>query len=218
MIVVSRSVATVSRASLLLSLIGCAPRLRPLTGTEVKTELPPARMPAGSQLIVLDWELNDPDLVARGDAAARVTSPDSARLDFFLGGGMGSGATVLIGDSLRFPSDANDMGRRLVPPAPLLWAALGRLALPASADTSVRASGDTLRADIGQPVAWRVTFVRDTLWRVERAHGDRVVEWVQRFDASRVRYRQEVQRRQLDLTVTRTESVSAFDPAIWDLP
>jgi hypothetical protein len=193
----------------------CIPHLRPAPGREVRVALPATALPDGSHLAVLQWELQDPDFVARGDAAARLVSPDTARLDFFLGGGLGRGAVILIGDTLTFPSGADDMGRRLVPPPPLLWAALGRLAIPAEPDTTIRVQGDTLRADIGKPVSWRVTFVRDSLWRVERVSRDRVLEWVQRGVGATVRYRNEGGRRQLDLKVTRMESVSAFDPWIW---
>ena len=110
------------------------------------------------------------------------------------------------------------MSRKLVPPAPLLWAALGRLAITPMADTVVRVDADTLRADIRAPVAWRLTFVRDTLRKVERVDGGRVIEWVERFHDGRLRYRHEVSRRQLDLLITRSDEVSAFDPAIWELP
>jgi len=110
------------------------------------------------------------------------------------------------------------MSRRLVPPAPLLWGALGKVAVPPARDTVVRVDGDTLRADIAVPVAWRLTFVRDTLRRLERVDGGRILEWVERYPDARVRYRHETSRRQLDLTITRSDDASAFDPAIWDLP
>ena len=215
----------VSRHSFVLSALatllaaGCAPRLTPLPGTSVPAvALPRAELAPGSQRIVFRWELEDPDMVARGDGAARVTAPDSARLDFFLAGGLASGAAVLIGQELRVPSTAAAVSRRLVPPPPMLWATLGRLAVPVMRDTVVRVDGDTLRADIGAPIAWRVTFVRDTLRRIERVDGARVVEWVQRLPDGRLRYRHEVNRRQLDLTITRTDRISGFDSAIWDLP
>jgi hypothetical protein len=207
--------------SVLVALLaaGCAPRLTPLPGTSVPAvALPRAELAPGSQRIVFRWELEDPDMVARGDGAARVTAPDSVRLDFFLAGGLASGAAVLIGQELRVPSTAAAVSRRLVPPPPMLWATLGRLAVPVMRDTVVRVDGDTLRADIGAPIAWRVTFVRDTLRRIERVDGARVVEWVQRLPDGRLRYRHEVNRRQLDLTITRTDRISGFDSAIWDLP
>ncbi|HET9453682.1 MAG TPA: hypothetical protein VFO66_05280 [Gemmatimonadaceae bacterium] len=204
---------------LVLAAQGCAPRLSPLPGTAVPARaLPPAQLKAGHQRVVFRWELEDQDMAARGEGAARIASPDSARLDFFLGGGFGSGAAVLIGDQLRVPSGADDVSRRFVPPPPMLWGALGRLALPVTRDTVVRVDGDTLRADIGTPVAWRVTFVRDTLRRIERVEGGRVAEWVHRYTDGRLRYRHEVSRRQLDLFVTRTDPVSGFDSDVWVLP
>jgi hypothetical protein len=159
------------------------------------------------------------DMTARGEGAARVASPDSARLDFFLGGGVGGGAAVLLGDELTLSEQGSDLARRVVPPAPLLWATLGRLAVPGVRDTVARRQGDTLRADLGQPVVWRVTLVRDTLRRLERVQEGRVLEWVERAGdgGARVRYRHEGARRQLELLVIRTDAVSAFDRAIWTL-
>lgn len=191
----------------------CAPRLRPLPGAAAPAAFPRSQLPRGHQRAVFQWTLEDPDLSARGEGAARSAWPDSVRLDFFVAGGMGSGAAILIGSDLRLPPSAQGLARRLVPPAPLLWAALGRLVVPALPDTNARVDGDTLRADIGDPVAWRVTFVRDTLRRLERVDGGRVQEWVER--GSRVRYRNEVSRRQLDLIVTRVDPTGAFDPFIW---
>jgi hypothetical protein len=196
----------------------CAPRLRPLTGAPAPARLPSAELPRAQHLIVFRWELADTDLSSRGEGAARLASPDSARLDFFLSGGLASGAAVLIADELRLPSRGDDLARRLVPPPPLLWGALGRLAIPALPDTVARVDADTLRADIGSPAAWRLTYVRDTLRRVERVDNGRVVEWVERFADGHVRYRHQTSRRQLDLFVTRSTEASAFDPSIWVFP
>ena len=93
----------------------------------------------------------------RGDGAARIAAPDSARLDFFLAGGFG-GAAILIRDSLDAPG--GDMVRRFIPPPTLMWAALGRVALPNLPDTVDQDGRSRLRADIGNPVAWRLTFRR----------------------------------------------------------
>lgn len=202
----------------LLAIAACAPRLKPLGGAPAPAALPRTELPRGQHRFVFQWQLEDADLVSRGEGAARIASPDSGRLDFFLAGGFGSGAAVLIGDHLRLPSSSEDLARRLVPPPPLLWAALGRLAIPPVADTLARVSGDTLRADIGRPVAWRITFVHDSLRRVERIVDGRVVEWVDRGADARVRYRHSTGRRQLDLSITRSERVSGFDPSIWLLP
>jgi len=204
--------------TLAMCVTACAPRLPPLVGAPAPPTLPRATLPMGHTRIVFRWELQDPELAARGEGAARVAFPDSARLDFFLGGGVGSGAAVLVGDRLELGDQDTDVTRRLVPSPPLLWAALGRLAFPPLADTIARVAGDTLRADIGQPVVWRVTFVRDTLVRLERVDRGRVLEWVERSAAGRtVRYGNEGQRRRLDLLITRSENVSAFDSEIWTL-
>lgn len=198
--------------------LACAPRLRPLGGAPVPANLPRGELPPERRLVVFRWQLDDPELSAHGEGAARIAPPDSARLDFFLAGGLGSGAAVLVDGQLRLPSAAENLARRVVPPAPLLWGALGRLAVPALRDTVARVDGDTLRADIGTPVAWRVTFIHDTLRRVERVDGGRVVEWVERRPGSPVRYRHELSRRRLDLVVSRTDVVDAFDAQIWTLP
>lgn len=151
----------------------------------------------------------------RGDGAARIAAPDSARLDFFLGGGFGQGGAVLIGDSLRTPGGVADLARRLVPPPTLLWAVLGRVALPNLPDTVIRVDGTTLRADIGKPVAWRLTFHGDTLTRAERVDNGHVLEWVERSDAAHVSYRNEAARRSLQMAVTKTFEVPEFDASIW---
>jgi hypothetical protein len=201
-------------ASLAAVSAGCAPRLTPLTGAPVPAErLPHASLPAGHHKIVFTWELDDRDLSGRGDGVARVAAPDSARLDFYLAGGFGTGAAVLLGDSLRTPG--GDLARRLVPPPALLWAVLGRVALPNLPDTVIRVEGDTLRADVGRPAAWRLTFHRDSLIRAERVDGGRVAEWVERTDSSHVRYHNSSARRTLRLTITRMDEVPEFDASIW---
>jgi hypothetical protein len=192
----------------------CAPRLRPLPGTPAPITLPAAELPDGHRRIVFDWELRDPDFLVRGEGVARIAPPDSARLDFFVGGGLGGGSAVLIGQSVRAPG--GDFVRRLIPPAPLLWAALGRLALPPASDTAVRVDGPLIRADVGVPPAWRVTFRGDTLVRLDRVSGERVTEWVERPAPARVRYRHETARRDLTLVVQRVvEETSPFDATIW---
>jgi hypothetical protein len=172
-------------------------------------------LPGGTRQIVFKWELRDGEMNARGDGVARIASPDSVRMDFFLGGGFGGGAAVLIGDSLQVPGP--DAVRNLVPPRALLWAALGRLDVPAEADTVVRVDAGVLRADIGSPVRWRVTFHGDTLTRLERVDGGRLQEWVERSVDQTVQYRNEASRRTLSLAIQRSDAVPSFDPSIWRL-
>jgi hypothetical protein len=202
---------------MLLALASCAPpRVHALPGELAPVErLPDGTLEAGHRKIVFQWELHDGDITARGDGVARVASPDSVRLDFFLGGGFGGGAAVLIGDSLRVPGP--DMFRNLVPPRALLWASLGRFDVPAAHDTLVRVDGGVLRADIGAPVQWRATFRGDTLTRLERVDGGRLQEWVERNGAQRVQYHNEAARRSLSLIIQGSNAVPPFDPSIWIL-
>jgi len=194
------------------------PRTAPLPGIRAESlRLPALQFPAGGQRIVFEWELEDGELVSRGEGVARIAPPDSVRLDFFLGGGMGAGGAILIGDSLVLP-EGGEMARRLVPPPPLLWAAFGRLAIPASADTIATTEGAMIRADVGQPPAWRISVLDGRLSRVERIERDRIVEWVDRSGGERVRYRHEGARRTLTLRVTRTIPDGPYDAAIWSFP
>lgn len=197
--------------------IGCAPpRVAALPGAIVPAQQLPIGAPlTGHRKIVFQWELRDGEMTARGDGVARIASPDSIRLDFFLGGGYGGGAAVLIGDSLTVPGP--QMARRLVPPRALLWAALGRLDLPAERDTVVRVDAGVIRADIGAPVHWRVTFRGDSLTRLERLDGGRLQEWVERSADQKVQYRNESSRRSLSLVIQRSDAVTAFHSSIWHL-
>lgn len=195
--------------------LACTPRAQPLVGVAAPARaLPTATLPSGYRRIVFNWRYEEQDgFSARGEGVARVAPPDSARLDFFLAGGFGgAGYAVLIDDELSAPGA--ETIRRVVPPAPLLWAALGRLAIPAGADTVVRTSGDTVRADVGRDPTWRATLVGTRLARLERIEGGRVVEWVTR-DSTALRYRHEAGRRTLAIDVQRTEPSDAFPATTW---
>lgn len=214
-----RSSAAVTRVLLVATATGilaCVPHLSPLSGTAMPASaLPRPAMRPGRAKIVFNWELQDRETTTRGEGAARVAFPDSARLDFYLAGGFAGGSAVLIGDSLQAPG--GDFIRKLIPPPPMLWAALGRLALPNLPDTVIRGEGTNVRADIGRPVSWRLTFHGDTLVRVERVDDARVLEWLDRSDPKHVSYRNTAARRSLQLTITRTDEVSSFDASIWRL-
>ena len=200
--------------ALLLAATACAPRIHPLTGVEpANATLPAFALPPYPERISFRWELNQNSMVARGDGVARLGPPDRARVDLFLGGGFGgAAAAILRGDSLIVPPGAN--GLDLVPPAPLLWAALGRLALPAIPDTVIRVAGDTLRASLGNPVQWRISSVGGQLTRVERISGDRIVEFVDRKPGRQVRYELAGQR-SLVLDIQTQQPVAAFDETTW---
>ena len=206
--------AALSVAAIIALAGACAPRARPLTGVPVPaTRVPVAAIPAGHHHVVFQWRYEDPDMQAKGEGVARVASPDSARLDFFVDPGIGAGYALLIGDELTAPGIA--LVRRYLPPPPLLWASLGSLRVPAAADTVARVDGETIRADIGRSPIWRATFTGDRLVQLERIDDGRVVERVTRGAGDEVRYDHLGARRSLTLTVSRRSEVPPFDATIW---
>jgi hypothetical protein len=208
----------------------CAPAAKPLVGVTTRAGLPAAELPAGNRQMSFTWKYHDDTFDANGEGVVRAASPDHARMDFFLKGGMGGGMAILVGDTLIIPGI--DLVRRFLPPVPLLWATLGRLAVPATPDTVARMDRDTLRADLGTlhgndaarsgARAWRVAFVGRTLVRVERIDNGKVVEWVSRTanadGTGELRYVNEGGRRNLSITLTETRTVEPFDDAIWRKP
>src|SRR5712671_4639656 len=202
-------------AVVILATLGCVPSAAPLKGVLAPDRsLPTLALPAGHRHIVFKWDYAEGDIAARGDGSVRMASPDSARLDFFLGGGLGAGAAILIGDSLITPH-AN-LVRRYIPPTPMMWAALGRLAIPALPDTVVRLDGDVLRADVGRPVEWRVAIRGDTLVGLEHISGGKITDSFSRGPNGVLDYEAPGARRRLRLTVLREEPGS-FNATIWSL-
>ncbi len=212
-------------AGLLLSVSACAPRARPLLGVETRAVLPPAALPAVPQLYRFTWTYADETFDVKGEGVVRSGPPDRARLDLFIANGYGNGMAILQGDSLFVPGI--DLIRRFLPPPPLLWGALGRLALPAGRDTVARLDGDTLRADISGTETdrrtWRVHFAQTRLARIERIENGRVIEWAERVPTGegtlRLRYVHNSGRRSLQLAVTEILNIEeGFDDAIWRKP
>lgn len=194
---------------------GCAPKAPPLTGSIAPARIPETSLPRVHQQIVFNWVFSDGSYTARGDGAARIAPPDSVRLDFFVSNGMGGGFARLIGDSLTVPNQTDSRVHEYLPPVPMIWATLGRFAVPPLADTVARVDGDTLRVEIGRSPRWRATFAGSSLRRLELIDGDRIRERTVRDDDRHVVYERTDAHRSLNLTVVRVDSVSNFDASIW---
>jgi hypothetical protein len=202
-------------ALMVASAVGCVPSAAPLKGVPAPDRtLPSLSLPVGHRHLVFRWEYQEGEIAARGDGSVRTAAPDSARLDFFLGGGLGAGAAVLIGDSLRSPHA--ELARRYIPPSPMMWAVLGRLAIPPLPDTVVRIDGDLLRADVGSPVQWRVGIRGDTLVELQHISGGKIIESITRAANGVLIYEAPGARRRLELTFLRDQPGS-FDASIWGL-
>ncbi|MEO5579318.1 MAG: hypothetical protein ABIR58_01575 [Gemmatimonadaceae bacterium] len=196
-----------------VSLSACAPRAVPLQGTPVPAaSLPVIHLAPGHRRLVFRWDYEENSLIARGEGAIRVASPDSARVDLFLDGGIAVGNAILIGDKLRATNQSQV--QRFLPPPPMMWAAIGRLAVPPLPDTVVTTDGEMIYADIGRPAVWRIRIRGKRLMQVARIEKGRIAESVTRDDGGRLLY--EVPgRRKLWLGITRDEGVPSFDAAIW---
>lgn len=198
------------------ALAGCAPRLSPLINAKPvprSEPLPVLELPRRNQRIVFNWRLQESELEVHGEGAARIAAPDSARIDLFVAGGLGSGAAWVIGNDMRI--DAPDALRRVLPPPAFLWAALGRTAVPAGVDTLVARSDSTITAEIGPAPRWRLAFRSGRIVRLERADGDKLVDRLERRDDGSLVYFHAPTRRQLTLTITRVDSVAPFHASIW---
>lgn len=71
--------------------------------------------------LLFEWSINEPGSRLGGRGIARIEPPAFARLDLFSSNGERVAAAALEGDVLRIADDVQTD----VPPAPLLWGALG---------------------------------------------------------------------------------------------
>lgn len=217
-------------AVVVLSAASCAPAAPGLRGAPTRAVLPPTGLSPKPQQLRFTWSYKDETFEANGDGVVRALAPDRARLDFFLRNGMAGGYAILVGDSLIIPGI--DLVRRFLPPVPLLWGTLGRLAVPATRDTVARMDHDTLRADLGSlrgadasradGRAWRLAFAGTSLMRIEHIENGKVVEWMTRQRGAtgqwELRYTHERSKRGLRISVTDTMNVEGFEDAIWRRP
>jgi hypothetical protein len=206
--------AAVWRALMLPLALGAFARaIAPLRGTPAPSSSLPRLDLVGSRQVVFRWDYNEDFIVARGEGVARLAAPDSGRFDFFVDGGFGSGHALLFGDRVVAPG--GDMVQGMLPPTPMLWAAVGRLAVPPARDTTVTVDGGVLRADIGREPRWRATIADGRLTMLEYIEKGRVSESVARAVDGTVKYASSKGRRTLRITITREESVPGFDASIW---
>jgi hypothetical protein len=133
-----------------------APASRDSAAQWARTTLP--RTPA---LMRFRWHYQDERVKYAGRGTVRIAPPDTLRFDYVGPLGLGSGAAVIIGDSVVWADPEKDF-RSLVPAIPMLWAAFGMVRPPAD-DAGVFGTQlvDSLRHT--RRSVWRFAQPEDTL-------------------------------------------------------
>jgi hypothetical protein len=185
--------------------------------------------PDGASAIRFRWRYEDERARWAGRGTARIAPPDSVRLDYAGPLGLGSGAGVVVGDSVVWADPADDF-RRLVPAIPMLWAAMGMVRPPEpGAGVYTRAESESEHS----VRYWR--FVQkgggDTLDYALRSGAERelLAEWtrngkviarsVTRYDgggrpaASRIDLPSAPAR--MEFSVVAVDTAPVFPPALW---
>jgi len=171
---------------------------------------------------MFDWSLAERDARFRGRGVARVEPPYRARLDLFLANGETAVRAALVEDDLRLPAGAP---AGVVPPAELLWAALGVFLPPRDARfrgaERLQDSGLALRYMRPDGIELRYVLIDGAIQEVERLRDGRVVERLEIAGAGEERYPREAiyrnlgEFRELRLTRQGVGHVESYPPDIW---
>jgi len=180
-------------------------------------------LPAGRIVIRFRWRYEDGQVKYAGRGTARIAPPDSLRFDYAGPFGLGSGAAVVIGDTVAWADPAANF-RSLVPAIPMLWASLGTVR-PPSEGAAVFGLADPPRA------IWRFVAQGDTLDYVATVGPEPILEAEWRRDGAvvaRSRTRLDLQTRpvgarisfpeasaRFELTVVAIDTAAVFPPALW---
>lgn len=188
-----------------------------------------ATLPAGRTLIRFRWRYEDGRVRYAGRGSARIAPPDSLRFDYAGPFGLGSGAAVVIGDSVAW-ADPPASFRSLVPAIPMLWASLG-VVRPPGDSAVVFGLADSSGAGGAWRVIWRFAARGDTLDYVATLGPERILEAEWRRDGAvvaRSRTRLDPPGRpvgarigfpeasaRFELTVVGVDTAAVIAPALW---
>jgi len=114
-----------------------------------------ATLPRTPALIRFRWHYQDERVKYAGRGTVRIQPPDSLRFDYVGPLGLGSGAAVIIGDSVVWADPDKDF-RSLVPAVPMLWAAFAMVRPPTE-------QAAVFGAQLEQRVVWQFAQPADTL-------------------------------------------------------
>lgn len=181
-----------------------------------------AAQPSANRFVLFDWTLREGQSRFSGAGAARIATDYRARLDLFGPQDIPYLSAILRDDRLVLPAG---VPARVVPPAPLLWSALGVIRPPAGATLAVAETknGTTTLAYTSDEGTWTYTLRDGVLAAAEWRAGDGARHTVELEGASagapprRALYRDWQEFRELVLELDRQEEVDAFDPETWSL-
>lgn len=94
----------------------------PVNAQEVVARLEANERLQYPQQVIFDWEMSEQGVRVDGQGLARLEPPFKGRLDLFLGNNEPAGRAAVVEDDLRIPAD---LPPQVLPPANLLWSALG---------------------------------------------------------------------------------------------
>ena len=173
--------------------------------------------------VLFSWRISEEGARFDGQGVARMEPPYRSRLDLFLDNGELVVMAALVDDDLRLPVTAPE---GIIPPAPLLWAALGvlrpgRLATLLGGE-SVDSTSVRLRYRIPQGGEVHYLFRDGILERGELLRGGRVEETLE-LEQSGVAselpgvatYRNLPAFRELQVRVETIDHVESYPPDIW---
>jgi hypothetical protein len=205
---------------------GCTPRVAG-TGAPADPALA-ARLDAATEPtrrlhVVFEWNMTDREFRMNGRGVLRLDSAARARVDLFGPRGETLAAAILEGEGrMRVVPPAAE---RLLPPAALLWSALGVFRPPTDAPLVASfVNGSTTQLDYARDATrWRFRFERDTLRHVEwtAAGGRRTVELTGSSGfglPAAGTFRDWTEFRELTMRATQVEQTAAFEPDVWILP
>jgi hypothetical protein len=193
-----------------------------------------ATLPRTPTLIRFRWRYEDEQVKYAGRGTARIAPPDSMRFDYAGPLGWGSGAAVVIGDSVLW-ADPEKNFRSLVPAIRMLWAAFGMVRPPAE-DAELFAAQLVDSLSRKRRVVWRFAEAQDTLEYLAtdtagralsleaewRRRGERVARSRTQFDAAqrpssaRIDFFEAGERRaRFELTVGVVDTTAVLTPALW---
>jgi len=191
-------------------------------------------LPRAPALIRFRWRYQDERVKYAGRGTVRIAPPDSLRFDYAGPFNWGSGAAVVIGDSVLW-ADPEKNFRSLVPAIPMLWASLAMVRPPAD-DANVLGTQTVDSLTHQRRVVWRFAQAEDTLDYVVTDSAGREsmleAEWrrrgkvvarsrakldaLQRPATARVDFPEGPAR--FELTVGVVDTAAVISPAVWRNP